>query len=66
MSAATRCRHVLSSLENRKLLAKHAAQLLFAIIILGLNANMFQSRADDVLVYSIILVRLEALPRILS
>jgi hypothetical protein len=59
MNRAQRCRQVLLLPKHTAFAVKHTALLLLAIIILGLDVHIIHFRADNILVYSIVLVRNE-------
>ncbi|CAI9627335.1 hypothetical protein GT037_004355 [Alternaria burnsii] len=56
MNRAQRLRQGLSLPKHTKFAVEHTARLLFAIIILGFHVDIIRFRADDILVYSIVLV----------
>ncbi|CAN9277831.1 unnamed protein product [Alternaria alternata] len=55
MNKIQRYRQDLSLPKHTKFAVEHTARLLFTIIILGLDAHIIQSPADNILVYSIAL-----------
>jgi hypothetical protein len=57
MNRAQRCRQGISLPRHTKFAIEHTARLLLAIIILGLDVDIIRFRADNILVYSIVLVR---------
>ncbi|KAG9187740.1 hypothetical protein G6011_05611 [Alternaria panax] len=66
MSGAPIYRQVFSPQKHTKSVAKHAARLPFAIIILGLNAHIVRFCADNVLMYSIVITIITILTRTYS
>ena len=61
MNRIQRYRQDLSLPKHTKFAVEHTALLLLAIIILGLDVHIIHFRADNILVYSIVLVRNETL-----
>jgi hypothetical protein len=61
MDRAQRYHQGLSLPKHTKFAVEHTALLLLAIIILGLDVYIIHFHADNILVYSIVLVRNETL-----